>query len=146
MTNLFTRYAIGWLLGLTPLVLAGCATNTTSTSPTPYATVSSITPEEAENYARAVLAIEPSRQEAYNEIQQLINTEQVPNITCTQADTIGALPSNVQDIAVNYCNQAKRIGESQNLTMAQFNAITITAQSNPEIQQQIQNELIRLQQ
>lgn len=143
-TTLF--YLFGWLAGLTA-VLAGCSSPSASDSPTPISTPSgkSFTTEEVKNYAKAVLAIEPSRQSAYNEIQKLSNDEKVPGITCTKADTIAALPKSIQDIAVNYCNQAKKIGESQGLTMPQFNAITVSAQSNLELQKRIQNELLRLQ-
>lgn len=133
----------GWLAGLTA-VLAGCS-SPISESPTPIPTVTSVRAEEIENYAKAVLAIEQSRQAAYNEIQQINNGKQLADITCTQAKTIASLPSNVQDIAVNYCTQSKKIGESQGLTMAQFNGITVTAQSNPELLKRIQNELVRLQ-
>jgi hypothetical protein len=106
----------------------------------------SISAEEVENYAKTVLAIEPSRQSAYTEIQQLINDEQFPDVTCTQSDTIATLPSNIRDIAVNYCNQSKQISESQGLTLSQFNTITASAQADPELQKRIQNELVRLQQ
>lgn len=133
----------GWLAGLTA-VLAGCS-SPVSESPTPIPTVTSVSAEEIENYAKAVLAIEQSRQAAYNEIQQIHNGKQIADITCTQAKTIASLPSNVQDIAVNYCTQSKKIGESQGLTMYQFNGITVTAQSNPEVLKRIQNELVRLQ-
>jgi hypothetical protein len=132
------------LAGLTA-ILAGCSSNQVSDSQTSIPTVSSIRAEEVENYAKAVLAIEPKRQEAYNEIQKMTNDEQVPNITCNKADTITALAKSVQDVAVNYCNQAKKIGEGQGLTMSQFNAITVSAQSNPELGKRIQNELVRLQ-
>ena len=136
---------ITWLAGLTA-ILAGCASNSASNAPTPIATVSSVSAEEVKNYAKAVLAIESSRKNAYTEIQQKIDNDQkVPDITCTQADTIASLPKSVQDIAVNYCNQSKKIGESHGLTMPQFNAITVSAQTNPDLQRRIQNEMVRLQ-
>lgn len=99
-----------------------------------------------ENYARAVLAIEPSRQAAYSEILQEVNDEQkVSQVACAQPETIATLPGDVREIAVNYCQRAKQIGESNGLTMTQFNTITASAQADPELQQRIQNELIRLQ-
>lgn len=137
---------IGWLVGLT-VVLAGCSPasvsdSSPSISPVPGDSISS---EEVQNYAKAVLAIEQSRQEAYTEIQQLTNDEQVPDITCTQADTIAVLPLDVRDIAVNYCNRAKEFVENQDLTMSQFNTITVSAQADQNLQTRIKNELIRLQ-
>lgn len=107
--------------------------------------MTSVSTEEIKNYARAVLAIEPKRQEAYKEIRKTFNDdEKVPEIVCTRADTLASLTKNVQDIAVNYCNQSKKIGESHNLTMQQFNAITLNAQTNQELQKRIYNELVRL--
>jgi hypothetical protein len=108
-------------------------------------TLSSVNAKEIQNYAKAVLAIESSRIDAYNKIQKMINDEKVPDVTCTKADTIAALPKGMQDIVVNYCNKAKQIGEKQGLTMPEFNAITNTAQANPELKKRIQNELLRLQ-
>jgi len=137
-------HAISWLVSLT-IILAGCSSKTVSESATPTPAVSAVSSEDIANYAKAVLAIEPSRQEAYSEIQKMLNHEKVPDIICTQADSIAALPNRVQDIAVNYCNQSKKIGEGQGLTMAQFNEITVKAQSDPDLQRRIQNELVRLQ-
>lgn len=91
------------------------------------------------------MAIETRRQTAFSEIQQQMNQEPIPNIICTQPESLKELPADVQGIAVNYCNKAKEIGVSQGFNMAQFNAITYTAQLDPDLQGQIQNELIRLQ-
>lgn len=132
----------------TPVILAGCASSSVPNAEPTISPVSgeSISTEEVENYARAVLAIEPSREAAYSEILQEVNDEQkVARVACTQPETIAALPGDVQEIATNYCQRAKQIGESNGLTMTQFNTITASAQADPELQQRLQNELIRLQ-
>lgn len=134
---------IGWLIGLTA-VLAGCSSNSASNSPSPTPTLSSISAEEIKNYAKAVLEIDSSRRAAYEDIQKLSNDEKIPDVTCTKADTIAALPKSIQVIAVNYCNKSKKIGESHGLTIPQFNAITVSAQSNPDLKKRIQNEIISL--
>lgn len=125
------------------MLLTGCSSKGASNSPTPVPTITSVTTEEIKSYAKAVLAIEPKRQEAYKEIQKDLKDEKVPEIVCTRADTITSLAKNVQDIAVNYCNQSKKIGESH-LTMQKFNAITLSAQTDQELQKRIANELVRL--
>ncbi len=137
---------IAWLVGVTA-ILAGCSSTQVSDDPTPIPTISgeSVTPKEVENYAKAVLAIEQSRRSAFNDIQQILKNGQIPDINCTQSDTLADLPNDVKNIAVKYCNQSKKIGESQGLTMPQFNAITVSAQSDSELKRRIQNELIRLQ-
>lgn len=133
---------VGWLAGLM-MLLAGCA-NKASNAPTPVPTMTSVSTEELKNYARAVLAIEPKRQEAYKEISKSFDDQKVPEIVCTRIDTIASLAKDVQDIAVNYCNQSKKIAETNSLTMQQFNGITLNAQTNQELQKRIYNELVRL--
>ena len=136
---------IGWLAGLA-LILTGCSSKSvsdavSSESPTRSPSVSSITSEQVNNYAKALLAIEQKRQEAYEEIQKLSNNEKLSEITCNQPETIKALDRSMQNIAVNYCKQAKEFIQDQGLTVAQFNEITDTAQSNSELRTQIQNKL-----
>lgn len=135
--------AIALVVGLTVL-LSGCF-STSKTPPSPATTPLSVSNEEVKNYARTVIAIEPSRIATYKEIQSLSKSQKPIQVNCSQPDTIKALSRQAQEIAVNYCNQAKKIGESNGLTIARFNEITLTAQSDPELKRRIQNELIRLQ-
>lgn len=137
--------AMGWFAGITA-ILTGCGSNPASESPTPTPMVTSATSEDIENYARAILAIEPIRQAAYEEIQKMNNNETIPDVNCTKSESLAALSKNIQGIAVNYCQRAKKfIDDTEGLTMDKFNAITSSVQSNPELQQRIQNELVRLQ-
>ena len=136
---------ISWLAGLT-LILTGCSSKSVSDSvasesPTRSPSVSSISSEQVNNYAKALLAIDQKRQEAYEEIQKLSNNEKVSEITCTQPETIKALDQGMQNIAVNYCKQAKQFIQDQGLTVAQFNQITDSAQSDSELRTRIQNKL-----
>lgn len=127
--------------------LVGCSSKAASDTPTPIPPVpaESVTAKEVADYAAAVLAIEPIRQEAYKAVQDNTKDEPVPDFTCTQTDTIAALSTDLEKVAVNYCNQAKKISEAQGFTMARFNEITVTAQSDAILQQRIQNELQRIQ-
>ncbi|MBW4649326.1 MAG: DUF4168 domain-containing protein [Kastovskya adunca ATA6-11-RM4] len=133
--------AMGLLSGLTPGISKDSASFVTGVS----AYAQDISNEEATNYARAVLLMEPLRQAAYNEIKKIQGSRPVPNIICSQEDSLRALPRDAQGIATNYCNQSKRIVESNGFTIARFNAMTQTIQSNPTLERRIQNELIRLQ-
>lgn len=139
----FDLWVISWLVGLT-FLLSSCSASG-SNNPSPATTPLSVSNEEVKNYARTVIAIEPSRIATFKEIKELSKSGKVPAVNCTQQNSLKALSRQAQEIAINYCNQAKRIGESNGLTMARFNAITSTARSNPELQRRIQNELIRLQ-
>ncbi|HAA29586.1 MAG TPA: hypothetical protein DCE56_20220 [Cyanobacteria bacterium UBA8553] len=137
---------IGWAAGVA-LILTGCSSKSVPDSvsldsPTPTPSVSSISSEQVDNYAKAVLAIEPIRQEAYEEIEKLSNNEKVSEITCNQPETIKALDQSIQTIAVNYCKKAKQFIQDQSLTVTQFNEITNSSQSDAELRARIQNKLL----
>lgn len=129
-------------------IFSGCASNSSSHSTTSIPTVApeSVKPEEIANYARAVMALESKRQDLYPKIQQFIKKQQVPDINCTKLDTISSLSRDAQKLAVAYCKEAKQVIESNNLTITQFNQITVTAQANLNLEKRIQTELIRLNQ
>lgn len=103
-----------------------------------------ISNEEIANYARAVLSIEPRRLEAVKEIKGMVGS--VPPVVCNETRNINRLRGDVRGVAVNYCGFAKKIIESNGLTVARFNAITLSQQADPALKQRIQAELLRLQQ
>ena len=104
-----------------------------------------ISNQEITNYARAVLAIEPRRVEAYNEIKGMAGGS-VPRVVCNETQEINRLSGSVRGIAVNYCQQAKKVIETNGLTVNRFNQLTLLQQANPAVKKQIQAELLRLQQ
>ena len=103
-----------------------------------------ISNEEIANYARAVLAIEPRRLEAVKEIKGMVGS--VPPVVCNETRSINRLRGDVRGVAVNYCDFAKKIIETNGLTVPRFNAITLSQQADPALKQRIQAELLRLQQ
>mgnify|MGYP005840353499 CR=1 FL=1 len=100
------------------------------------------TSEEITNYAKAVLALEARRLNAMQEIQKIVGD--VPRIVCNDSNSIRTLPGNAPRIAVDYCAQAKRIIEQNNLTVAEFNGMTRRQQANVSFRQRIQAEMLRL--
>lgn len=105
-----------------------------------------ISDAEVVNYARAVLAIEPKRQAAYQEIQNKSGSASVPPIVCSDSTSINKLPGNVRNIAVKFCNDSKAIVETNGLNIARFNEITSLQQNDSALQKRIQDELKRQQQ
>ena len=101
--------------------------------------------QQLRSYAQAVLSIEPYRQQAFADIQQVIGNSP-PNIICNKPSSYGDLPQAAQTIASNYCATSKKIVESNNLSVSQFNTITIKAQSDGGLEQRIQNAMIQIQQ
>ncbi|MEH1780733.1 MAG: DUF4168 domain-containing protein [Nostoc sp.] len=101
---------------------------------------------EINSYAQAVLAMEPARQNAFEEIKKLIGNGEIPKIVCNDPNSINGLPKKAQDIAVNYCTHAQKIVEDNGLRFEQFNKITIELQNNNILKRQVYNTLLRLQQ
>lgn len=106
------------------------------------------TDEEIVNYARAALAIETKRQQSYEEMRgTLAEGESVPEVVCSDTRRINRMkPAEARDVAVKYCTHAQTMIKQNNLTVARFNEITRSQQSNPQLQQRIQAELSRIQQ
>ena len=139
--------ALGLISGLVPSLQISPLDRTASVviSNSAYAQANAITSDEVQNYARSVLAIEPVRQEAYNQIKQITGDRDVPAIACHQPNSLNNLNRDIREIAVDYCNQSIAIVEQNDLTIGRFNVITTSQQSDPDLQQRIQEELIRLQ-
>ena len=103
-----------------------------------------VTQTEITNYARAVLAMEPLRQVAYNEIKKIVNGN-IPDIQCHRSETINQLPSQeARKIANTYCNQALALVNNY-LTPSRFNQITRLAEQDSDLRQRIQTKLAELQ-
>ncbi|MBH8565815.1 DUF4168 domain-containing protein [Nostoc sp. CENA67] len=106
---------------------------------------SPVNSSEITSYAQAVLAMEPSRQQAFEEIKKLIGGGEIPQIVCNDPNSMNSLPRKARDIAVNYCNRSQKIVEDNGLTISRFNGITVEIQNNNNLKRQVYNTLIRLQ-
>ncbi|MEB3883583.1 DUF4168 domain-containing protein [Lyngbya sp. CCY1209] len=98
------------------------------------------TDEEITNYARAAIALESRRHQAFEEIKRIVG--QVPRIVCDEPTSINALPGNAPQIAVSYCDRAKQIIEGKGLSVARFNEITRQQQSDSQFRERIQAEIL----
>ncbi|MCT7969888.1 DUF4168 domain-containing protein [Laspinema sp. D1] len=107
------------------------------------ASAQSITPEEMDNYARSILAIEQQRSQAYQEVETILNY--VPAIDCRNTDSVNQLDREVKAIVVNYCEGSKTLVTSNGLTIQRFNEITELVKTNPQSEQQLREALSRLQ-
>lgn len=97
------------------------------------------------SYAQAVLAMEPARQEAFGQIKKIVGSAEVPQIVCSEPNSINSLPSKARDIAVNYCNYSQKIVSDYGLTTDKFNRMTVEIQNNSSLKREVYNTLIRLQ-
>ncbi len=132
---------IGVLSGVTPGMYNDSHTLVFSSSV--YAQTAP-TDAEITNYANAVLAMEPLRQNAYNEIKKIMSGP-VPDIECYRAESISRLnPAEARQIAENYCKQALALVVNY-LSPARFNQITQMADNDPSLRQKIKDKMRQLQ-
>lgn len=103
------------------------------------------TPTEIRNYAKSVLAMEPERRQAFEEIKKLIGGREIPQIVCSNSNSLSGLPNKARDIAVNYCNRSQKIVEQNGLSIDNFNKITRDLQSNEKLKAEVYNTLLDLQ-
>ncbi|MBE9130035.1 MULTISPECIES: DUF4168 domain-containing protein [unclassified Coleofasciculus] len=103
---------------------------------------SSVSDPEITSYAQAILAMEPLRQETYNEIKKIIGY--VPEIQCHLPDSINKLPNEARKIAENYCRQSLSLVANY-LNPPRFNEITRLADKNEDLRRRIQRRLLELQ-
>ena len=129
-----TSFTAFCLLGGT--VMSGVKAN--AQNPTVSAT-------ELVNYAKIILAMEPARQQAFDEIKKIIGNSEVPKIVCNDSNSFNGLPGKAKDIAVNYCNRSQKIVEENALTIERFNKITSEVQGNEGLQKKIYDQLMILQ-
>ena len=128
------------------IATVGLISNAFSSTSKAYAQASPVNNTEIKNYAQAVLAMEPARQKAFEEIKKLIGSGEIPKIVCNDPNSIKDLPRKAQDIAVNYCTHSQKIVEDNGLGIDRFNKITIELQINNSLKREVYNTLLRLQQ
>lgn len=137
--------------GLAPELAAGGL----AVGPEPaLAQSNTVSEAEIRGYANSVLQMDSPRTAALNQIQALLsgvnyNPAQV-DMTCPNTRSLNQLPrqvrSEVREIIVNYCNQARAIVEENGLTVRRFNSITEAHQSDTALAERIRTALIQIQQ
>ncbi|MEA5580718.1 DUF4168 domain-containing protein [Nodularia harveyana UHCC-0300] len=140
LQNLFPRSLFFGFLTTASLVTTSLAFGSQVHAQTPAVNNTDIT-----SYAQAVLAMETPRQQAFDQIKKIIGGGEIPKIICHDSNSINGLPRRVQNIAVNYCEDSKKIVEQNGLTIDRFNKITVDLQNDNNLKRQVYNTLIRLQ-
>ncbi len=103
-----------------------------------------VTEGEIQSYARSVLQIEPIRQAAYDNIKRASGAE-VPPILCHRPSSLNSLDPSIRSIAIDYCNQAIAIVESNRLSITRFNEITMAHKSDSGLAGRIQQAMAVIQ-
>lgn len=132
-----------------PLILATITTvslisGTFSFNSPAIAQTFNVNDTELTNYVKAVLEMEPVRQQAFEEIKKIIGSKDIPQVICNDPTSVNALPGKAKDIAVNYCNQSQQIVKKF-ITVERFNEITLEKQKNTTLQKQLYKASLNLQ-
>ncbi len=101
-----------------------------------------VTAEHVANFVRAAMAMEPKRKQAVQEIQTAMGA--VPAIRCDNRDSFNELDPAVRGVAINYCNESKRIVESSGLSVERFNEILMAQKADQALRDRIQGEICRV--
>lgn len=99
----------------------------------------SVEPQQITQYARAAYEIEQMRQRDYAEAKRLMGGN-VPGDVCRQPN----IPPDVKAICARFLGNSAEIICKNELTVNQFNEITRLRQTNPQVQQQVQSELLKI--
>jgi hypothetical protein len=113
-----------------------------------------VTNEEVRSYAESVVEMDTDRIETYNQISDFLTSQGLDvtdyDLSCPNAESLSDVPRNVRSrvrsLLVNYCNEARRIVETNGLTVQQFNAITAAHREDAELAQRIQSAIATIQQ
>jgi hypothetical protein len=108
-----------------------------------FAYSQSFSDTQIKQYAQAVVAIEAERKKTYDKLQSVLG-KTPPPIVCNQKDSFRGLSREARTLAVNFCNQSKKIAEDSGLTSQVFNAITQAARQDANFKKQIQRAILRL--
>ncbi|MDJ1173861.1 DUF4168 domain-containing protein [Roseofilum capinflatum] len=101
-----------------------------------------LTPEEVQNYARVILEIEPIRQVALGRAQTLVDSGVAPIIICNDPQSMAGLSSEVIEVVVNFCTEAKAINAQYGFTPTRFNDITRNLATDTQLKAQIDEALL----
>lgn len=102
--------------------------------------------QKIKSYAEAILEIEPLRKETYQDLQQILEREQLPDISCDREASYNELPSEARSRIIDYCNQAKAIADKHGLSASEFNQITEQIQQDSQLKEQIKRQMWEQQQ
>jgi len=146
----FCRHSLTWKLSQSSFLGAFATVGLVSSTFIFSLQIGAQTPAPVDNtellsYSRALLKMEPARQQAFEEIKKIIGSGEVPKIVCNDPNSMNGLPGKAKDIAVNYCNNSQKIVEENGFTIDRFNKLTVEIQNNSNLKRQIYNNLLRLQ-
>lgn len=132
-----SRMALAGMLSATSL-LAGFSPRLDQISLT-AGSVAYAQADQVAQYARAAYQIERLRQQKFGQAKKLVPN--LPADPCRQQD----IPQPVRSICNSFLSESTEIVKKNGLSISQFNELTRRKDSDPSLQQQIRQEMQRLQ-
>ncbi|MFO8039324.1 MAG: DUF4168 domain-containing protein [Sodalinema sp.] len=132
---------------LSLLLLSGCGGNASNEN-TPVADGDNSRETWLNNYTAAVWEIERQRQATYRVLAENVpDTEQaaLAEVRCNQPDTIRGFSRTLRQEIVNYCDRVAEMIQAENLTVEEFNQIRDRLDEDPILNNQVMEQLARLQ-
>ncbi len=95
--------------------------------------------KDLRNYAATLMQMEPIRKSVLAQVSKTIGDGKLPNLMCSQPDTMSGLNGEAKSLFVNYCNQFESIATSRGLSTERFNEITQALRSNSQLKSRVLN-------
>ena len=99
--------------------------------------------EQIEKFAEVLIDIEPLRQQALDDIKQIMKKkgENPPDILCHKPETYTSLPADASRIAQKYCNDSRSLVNKSGLTASEFNSIATAVRNDRKLKAKVQNAM-----
>ena len=122
-------------------ILTGVVPNLTAQQPSQmFASVAQadeFSDNDLRNYAAALVEIEPIRKSALAQVSQANGGGRLPNLVCSEPDTMSGLSDRAKSLFIDYCNQYASIAASRGMSVDRFNQITQALRSSSRLKKQI---------
>lgn len=95
--------------------------------------------KDLRSYAAALMQIEPIRQATLPQVSRANGGGRLPNLVCSQRETMNGLTEAARTLFINYCNRCESITSSLGLSIDKFNQITQSLHSNPQLKSRVRD-------
>lgn len=96
---------------------------------------------QVSGYARSAIEIARARKKAIEQIQGINGTAEVPEIACSEEDSLEGVSTEVQAVAVDFCTNSLGIVEENGLSIEVFNEMTRSLPEDADLAERINGEI-----
>ena len=122
-------------------ILTGIVPNLTAQQPSQIfasiAQADEFSDSDLQSYAAALVEIEPIRKSALAQVSQANGGGRLPNLVCSEPDTMSGLSDRAKSLFIDYCNQYASIAASRGMSVDRFNQITQAVRSSSQLKSRV---------